>query len=253
VRLVELRLPNDADLLQARRQDLAKRVADGLFTPLLDEAGPRMNQVTAIVPSSGWIGGQHLAPNTTRSDQSLVGPVARFVPAVVAIAVLAIAGCGGGGTKTVTQIRTQTSAEPLTKAEYIARADAVCKAQEAKRAELEQQVAELTPITSGETGEVAALLRQQADNQMAEVKGLLALRPPGADAANLSSLLSILSAEITDLDDWADAYDRRNVREIRSLQIRVAEHGAKASALAGEYGFKVCGGPGNTGNLTRFR
>jgi hypothetical protein len=114
-------------------------------------------------------------------------------------------------------------------------------------------VAELAPITSGETGEVAALLRKQADNQRAEVKELLALRPPGAEAADLASLLSILSAEITDLDDWADAYDRGNAKEIRSSQARVATHNAEASALARGYGFKVCGGPGITGNLTRFR
>jgi hypothetical protein len=175
------------------------------------------------------------------------------MPAVAVITVLAIAGCGGGGTKTITQIQTQRGAEPSTKADYIARADAICKAEEAKRAELEQQVADLAPITSGETGQVAALLRQQADNQRAEVKGLLALRSPNPDTADLASLLSILSAEITDLDDWADAYDRRNAEEIRSAQARVAEHNAEASALARRYGFKVCGGPGITGNLTRFR
>jgi hypothetical protein len=194
-----------------------------------------------------------MAQNTTRSDQSLAGPVARLVPAVAVIAVLATAGCGGGGTKTVTVFRTQPGAEAVTKAGYIARADAICKAEEAKRAELEQQVADLAPITSEETGEVAALLRQQADNQMAEIKGLLALQHPSADAASLASLLSILSAEVTDLDDWADAYDRRNAKEIRSSQARVAEHNAEASALARRYGFKVCGGPGITGNLTRFR
>jgi hypothetical protein len=181
------------------------------------------------------------------------GPGARLMPSVAVIAVLAIAGCGGGGTKTVTQIGTQTSAEPLTKAEYIARADAICKVEEAKRAELEQQVAELAPITSGETRVVAALLRKQADNQRAEVKELTALGPPAADAADLASLLSILGAEITDLDDWADAYDRRNAKEIRSSQARVAAHNAEASSLARGYGFKVCGGPGITGNLTRFR
>jgi hypothetical protein len=84
---------------------------------------------------------------------------------------------------------------------------------------------------------------------------LLALRAPSADAAGLASLLSILSAQISDLDDWADAYDQRNAKEIRSLQIRVAERNAEASALARRYGFKVCGGPENgiTGNLTRFR
>jgi hypothetical protein len=181
--------------------------------------------------------------------------VARLVGAIAVVAGLAIAGCGGGGTKTGTQVGTQTSAEPLTKAEYIAQADAICKTEEAKREKLEQQVAELAPITSGETRKVAALLHQQADNQMAEVKGLLALQHPSADAASLASLLSILSAQITDLEDWADAYDQRNAKQIRSSQLRVAEHNAEASALARRYGFKVCGGPGNgiTGNLTRFR
>ena len=61
---------------------------------------------------------------------------------------------------------------------------------------------------------------------MPDVKELLARQRPSPAAASLASLLAILSALINDLDEWADAYDHRNAKEIRSVQIRFAEHNA---------------------------
>jgi hypothetical protein len=160
---------------------------------------------------------------------------------------LAIAGCGGGGTKTTTN--------SSSKAEYIARADAICETDQAKRERLERRAADLAPITPAETHEVAQLLRRASDDLAVEVGRLRALHPPGPDTRTPGSVLSILDDQIDHLNGWAEAYDRRNASGIRAFQARIAEDSDKASALAEHYGFKVCGDPGsaNTGNLTRFR
>jgi hypothetical protein len=172
--------------------------------------------------------------------------VSRLAPAAV-IAVLAVAGCGGGDDDTKTEARAKVT--------YIARADAICETQQAKRERLETRVGDLAPITPDETREVATLLRRAAVALEREVRNLRALHPPSGDSRTPDSLLSILADQIHDLRGFAAAYDSRDAGAIRAFQARIAADSAKASALAEHFGFQVCGNPGNgnTGNLTRFR
>lgn len=159
-----------------------------------------------------------------------------FVPLAALVAGVAIAGCGGGST---------TSTLEAERAAYIARADAICEAEQAKRARFEGQVADLAPITADETREVAELLRRAADALRTEVSRLRELHPPAGDARTPASVLSIFGAQITHLDGWADAYDGRNENRIRAFQVLIAEDTEKASALAQHYGFRVCGSSGS--------
>src|SRR3954454_23832858 len=172
--------------------------------------------------------------------------VSRLASAAV-IAALAVVGCGGGGDDTKTQARAKIA--------YIARADAICEKQQAKREGFEDRVAGLVPITAGETHEVAVLLRRAAGALETEVRNLRALHPPSGDAGTPESVLSILEDQTHDLRGFATAYDSRDSGAIRAFQSRIADYSAKASALAEHYGFQVCGSPGNgnTGNLTRIR
>jgi hypothetical protein len=183
---------------------------------------------------------------TETPDVKLLGQIGPLVSAAVVVGGLAVTGCGGGG---------KTSAEGPSKAEYIAKADAICGAEQAKREDLESRVTDLGPITAGETHDVARLLRKAGDDLRVEIRRLRALRAPAAEARTPASLLSFLADEVTHLDGWADAYDDRNAKGIRAFQARIAEDSAKASAVAKHYGFQVCGSPGNgnPGNLTRFR
>ena len=142
----------------------------------------------------------------------------------------------------MTQVRTQTSAEALTKAEYIAAADAICGNHRAMREDLEKQATDVGPIVSKDQAhQVADLLRQASDNLMVEVQELRALQPPTAGAGTLASMLSILSAQAAEIDDWADAYDKLDAGEIRRFQTRIAEDTAEATGIAQGYGFDVCG------------
>jgi hypothetical protein len=175
---------------------------------------------------------------------SITSDVRPSAPAAL-IAVLAISGCGGAGGNPKAQERAKVA--------YIARADAICEKQQAKRERLEERVGGLAPITAGETNEVAVLLRRAAGALGREVRDLRALHPPSG-VGTPESLLSILADQIRDLRGFAAAYSRPNAGAIRAFQARIADDSAKASALAEHYGFQVCGSPGNgnTGNLTRI-
>jgi hypothetical protein len=138
------------------------------------------------------------------------------------------------------------------KAAYIAKADAICEGEQAKRARFEGQVADLAPITAGETREVAELLRRAAGALRTEVGRLGELHPPAGDARTPAAVLSVLGDQITHLDGWAGAYDGRNENRIRAFQVLIAEDAEKANALAQHYGFRVCGvsGTGDSGRPT---
>jgi hypothetical protein len=131
------------------------------------------------------------------------------------------------------------------RAAYIAKADAICETEQTKRARFEGQVADLAPITAGETREVAELLRRAADALRTEVGRLRELHPPAGDVRTPASMLSILGDQITHLEGWADAYDGQNANRIRAFQVLIAEDTDKANALAQHYGFTVCGGSGS--------
>jgi hypothetical protein len=138
-------------------------------------------------------------------------------------------------------VATQQSGQPLSKAEFIAQADAICHNHQSRREDLESQANELGPLNSEKAHQVADLLRQESDNLIAETQELQALHPPSAGVGTLRSIVSIVAAKASVIDDWAEAYDDLDAREIRRLQLRIGVVTAKAEGIAQGYGFEVCG------------
>jgi hypothetical protein len=165
----------------------------------------------------------------------------RRIALLLVLIPLVAAGCGGGSTETVTQVATQQSGQPLSKAEFIAQADAICHNHQSRREDLESQANELGLLNSEKAHQVADLLRQASDNLIAETQELQALHPPSAGVGTLGSIVSIVAAEASVIDDWAEAYDDLDAREIRRLQLRIGVVTAKAEGIAQGYGFEVCG------------
>jgi hypothetical protein len=165
-------------------------------------------------------------------------PTALLAAAVVFL----IAGCGGSGTETVTQVRTQTSAAPLTKPEYIAQADAICQQYKATLDEIGQKLDDLGDIDSqDEADQAASLIREAADKARPGLQALQSLQPPTQDASVLGTYVSITSGQLAAFSDLADAYEELDARQIRSLLARIDRDRAKQQGLAQGYGFKVCG------------
>jgi uncharacterized membrane protein YqiK len=121
----------------------------------------------------------------------------------VVIAVVTLVGCGGnGGGSTVA----------LSKADYIAKGDAIC-----------------------------AQKRRQRGQLVTEVQNAIASGVNSASDQILDTLLSTVSAEATDIRHFADAVDSLDASQIRSFGEAADSDAAKAVAIAQGYGFKVCG------------
>jgi hypothetical protein len=152
------------------------------------------------------------------------------------------AGCGGGSSENSTQVGTQHGEQPPSKAKFVALADAICKNHQSRREDLESQASDLGRLTSkAKAREVAALLRKESGNRMAEVEELERQQPPPGDVATVGSILSLVRGETRVIDRWANAYDGLDSQRIQRLQIRLGLTAAEASKRALAYGFEVCG------------
>jgi hypothetical protein len=167
--------------------------------------------------------------------------VRHVVLPVFLIAIVA-AGCGGGSTKTATQVKTQQGKRPLSKADYIALGDVICHNHLSRRQDLESQAVDLGALSSpGKAHQVATLLRQESTNLATEVEELDALQPPAGDIGTVQSILSLDRAKAGLIGNWAKAYDDLDAAAIRRLQIQIGVATAKTRRTARAYGFEVCG------------
>lgn len=154
---------------------------------------------------------------------------------------MAAAGCGGGSKETTTQVI--TNAPPSqTRADYVERADAICRNHQSRQADLESQATDLGPITSEDKAhQIADLLREESANHRAEIGELSDLQPSSADAAAVNEFLERIHTEATVIDTWAAAYDDGDEAAIRRNQIRLGVTAGEAASRARALGFKVCG------------
>jgi hypothetical protein len=152
----------------------------------------------------------------------------------VFIAVVTLVGCDGNG----------GGSTALSKADYIAKGDAICAQ---KRQQLGQLVTEMqNAIASGVNSANDAHRVQDISNQAANyvdqlATELQALPKPTGDEQILDTLLSTVSAEATDIRHFADAVDSLDASQIRSFGEAANSDAAKAVAIAQGYGFTVCG------------
>src|SRR4051794_1397748 len=153
-----------------------------------------------------------------------------------------MAGCGGGSTKSATQVDSHRDEHPLPKTAYIALGDVICKNHQSRREDLESQTVDLGRIdTRAKARRVAELLRKESDNLTAETEELRARQPPPPDPGTVGSVLALVREKARLIDSWAKAYDHLDTAEIRRLQIRIGLATAKARDRARAYGFDVCG------------
>jgi hypothetical protein len=151
----------------------------------------------------------------------------------VVIAVVTLVGCGGNG-----------GGSTLSKADYIAKADAICAQKRQQRGQLVNEVH--NAIASGVNSASDAHRVHDISNQAADyvdqlASELQALPKPTGDEQILDTLLSTIRAEATDIRHFADAVDSLDASQIRSFGEAADSDGAKAVAIAQGYGFTVCG------------
>jgi hypothetical protein len=149
----------------------------------------------------------------------------------VVTAVVTLVGCGGGD-------------GALSKADYIAKADAICAQKRQQRSQLVSEVQ--NAIASGVNSASDAHRVHDISNQAADyidqlASELQALPKPTGDEQRLDFLLSTVRAEATDIRHFADAVDSLDQSQIRSFGEAADSDGATAVAIAQGYHFTVCG------------
>lgn len=160
--------------------------------------------------------------------------------ALLGAASLAVAGCGGGG-EAEPAARDPAGAAALTKAQFIARADAVCREIKQAQGPYNERVRELprgaalervAPILEGALGESRKGLERLRDLQA---------QAPDEDRATFGDYLAAagrLVAESAKLAEAARSGDRAAGREVAATADALS---ADEQRLADEYGLEDCG------------
>ena len=161
---------------------------------------------------------------------------------LLALGALSLIACGGDD-----EVVTET-ATALSKADYIAKGDAICAQKRQQRGQLvsemqnEMQNAIASGVNSASDAHRVHDISNQAANYVDQLATeLQALPKPTGDEQILDTLLSTVSAEATDIRHFADAVDSRDASQIRKFGEAAESDAAKAVAIAQGYGFTVCG------------
>ncbi|HEU4977528.1 MAG TPA: hypothetical protein VFT42_01400 [Solirubrobacteraceae bacterium] len=154
--------------------------------------------------------------------------------ACCATVVLAAAGCGSSG-----------SSKPLTKHQYVAKADAICVDGERRIAPYKAQLDRLT--SGGDPQQVFAkapgIIRRATAQTGRLVDRLAALRAPAADAAAVQAWIGDVRAQQRLLEQSASAFAKKDVRRIRSLSAQLGRVDRSADRFARRYGMSACATP----------
>jgi hypothetical protein len=153
----------------------------------------------------------------------------------LALAAIGLAGCGG---------QDEAPDAPLTRAQYIATTDALCKQSNARTRKLN---VELRRWSAGATSD-AQLLRRLApvlergygpvrDNAAA----FQAANPPASDAAEIERIRALYDRQAEFVRKLARAARRVDSNEFKSLSEQQKDVVTRARKLARSYGFKECG------------
>jgi hypothetical protein len=165
-----------------------------------------------------------------------------LVPLLIISAGFLAAGCGGSSSSSTKTVTVQQS-EPLTKAQFIAQADAICQASQEDIQPLATRYRKVAKAArrSDQFQEVADVLHQLTGRAKEELTQLRELEPPTADQEVINNLLTTVDSQVTITDIYAEAVENEDQSQISTLADQITSVSAKARGMAQGYGLKVCG------------
>ena len=152
-----------------------------------------------------------------------------FAAAVIAVAALVGAGCGGDD-------ETSGGGETLTKQEWIAKADAIC-------ADAQERIQKLGD-PGADLGKLAELTGDAKEIIEDEVAAMRDLKPPTGDEQQIDAMLAQVekgSEAFEALIEAASSGDIAKLQEITAEGSDFSKASAEADRLAKEYGLTKCG------------
>ncbi len=170
----------------------------------------------------------------------------------LALAAAVLVGCGSGGSST----SATSPATSLTQAEFIAKADALCEAGKAKEESMRGELAKAVASARSEEGskgtvtdatrkQLAGVLEQLAATGEADFRQIEEFGTPTEGGAQLEAFFKEATASLAGSRDYAVALLHHEDAKAQSLAEETTGKTQKTSALAHQFGFKVCGGAPN--------
>lgn len=156
--------------------------------------------------------------------------------AVLAVASLALAACGGSGDD-------KTTAAP-TRAEFIAKTDAQCKVSNARTKALNEEGnrAAAGARTDPQLLEaVAPVLARGYGQARDNAAAFQAVNPPAADAGEVEAIRKLYDEQAEIVRKLAASAKRGDVEQFKALTQEQKDVVARARKAASAYGFKECG------------
>ncbi len=140
-----------------------------------------------------------------------------------------------------------SSPSTISKAQFIVRADAVCKASEARLAPV---LAKEASLLSGQSPNILAGAEALDQAQVIVKAGIAALRAlpePGTDRTTLSQLFEVADREASALARLATDFREMNAPAATAVEKEITADGARYKAIASRFGFKECAVHSGTG------
>ena len=149
------------------------------------------------------------------------GRRARIVVSAI-VATLVVAGCSSddGGAR-------------LSKAQYIAKADQICR-------DANQKTAALAPPTSSDPQVLATFLGKSGQIISDAAGKLKKLKPPAADEKKINQLIDGLQASARLFPPLIKAVKAQDTQRIQELAAQLRQTSLQGSQIAQNYGFHVC-------------
>jgi hypothetical protein len=158
--------------------------------------------------------------------------------ALFPLVLLLAAGCGGDDSTEIVTGATAT-VEPLSKAEYIERADAICAEFTAKTEPLAK---ELNRALNNFNFARAARAQREAHEAVRDgYERINALPPPEGDENAISAIAEARNEFLVLDERFVDAIEAEDFTRIEALNGELRSVVERRNAILTAYGFKVCG------------
>lgn len=159
------------------------------------------------------------------------------------IFVVALAGCGSSS---------ESSNSPTAKAEFVAKADAICEATKAKQEPLRQKLEQVARkargeeqgaggITDGTRQELAWALGRIVAMSEASQSQVQDLGIPKEDAGQLEAIFQKVESSFESSLAYGAALEQREDAKAQAVAEKANTETHETAVLAKQYGFKVCG------------
>jgi len=153
-----------------------------------------------------------------------------------------LAGCGGSASSSTADIGALAKGH-LTKAEFINRADGICRRTREEQQDLKRELEDSSRSarSSEDLRKLAPLVREINDGTRRDLAHLHQLEPPPEDRESVRAMLAAVDSQVILTVSYAEALETGDVAKIESLAKPILADAENVEGMAQGFGLKVCG------------